>query len=204
MGEMRWRAQAQAVAQRRGVEQDPPRFAMPPGGKVEGRAIARDHPASFLAIDQRRTCAIAGDQIVQIGAHQGAAAAALGANLDLQPLHHAHAQCPAWPEGNDPGGVCHDRGDSEALSRASSSTSEKSAMPFHFPYHRYTDGSFLAWRPRRGTCQRKPDAGLLHIRCDPAGARARYAPAVRSPVERPRSAGSDTDQEVERHGRPPE
>ncbi|KAA9013085.1 hypothetical protein F4U96_19340 [Sphingobium limneticum] len=111
MGEMRWRAQAQAVAQRPVVEQDPPRFAMPPGGNVEGRAIARDHAASFLAIDQRRTCAIAGDQIVQIGAHQGAAAAALRANLDQQPLHHAHAQCPAWPEGNDPGGVCHDRGD---------------------------------------------------------------------------------------------
>ena len=52
MGEMRWRAQAQAIAQHRGVEQDPPRFAMPPGAKVEGRAIARDHPASFLAIDQ--------------------------------------------------------------------------------------------------------------------------------------------------------
>lgn len=52
MGEMRWRALAQAIAQRCGVEQDPPRSAMLPGGKVEGRAIARDHPASFLAIDQ--------------------------------------------------------------------------------------------------------------------------------------------------------
>src|SRR3546814_9683963 len=83
-------------------------------------AIARHHAASLLAIDQRRTPAIARDQLVEIGAHQGAAAAALGSNEDLQPLHPADARCPAWPQGNDPGGVCHARKDSEVLARASS------------------------------------------------------------------------------------
>mgnify|MGYP001612810413 CR=1 FL=1 len=33
-------------------------------------------------------------------------------------------------------------------------------MPFHFPYHRCTDRPFLAWRPRRGTYQRKPVPGF--------------------------------------------
>lgn len=173
---MRWRAYCQPLAQGRIVQQNAPWSTVAPGGQVEGRAIACDHAASLLAIDQRRTPAIAGDQIVQIGAHQGAAATALGTNLDLQPLHRADARCPAWPKGNDPGGVCHDRNDSEALARASSSTSEKSAMPFLISSDRRTDGPFLAWRPRRGTCQRKPDAGLLHIRCDPVGCAGALCP----------------------------
>ncbi len=88
---MRGRAQAQPVAQRRIIDQDPPRSTIAPGREVEGRAIARDHAASLLAIDQRRIPAIAGDQLVEIAAHQGAAATALGTNLDLQPLHPTDA-----------------------------------------------------------------------------------------------------------------
>lgn len=173
---MGWWAYRQPLAQGRIVQQNAPWSTVALGGQVEGRAIACHHAASLLAIDQRRTPAIARDQLVEIGAHQGAAAAALGSNLDLQPLHSADARCPAWPQGNDPGGVCHDRKDSEALGRASSSTSEKSAMPFLNPFHRRTDGHFLALRPRRGTCQRKPGAGLLHIRCDPVGCAGALCP----------------------------
>ncbi len=173
---MGWWAYRQTLAQGRIVKQNAPWSTIAPSREVEGRAIARDHAASLLAIDQRRTPAIASDQFVQVGAHQGAAAAALGTNLNLQPLHRADARCPARPKGNDPGGVCHDRKDSEALARASSSTSEKSAMPFLIPSDRRIDGPFLAWRPRRGTCQRKPGAGLLHIRCDPVGCAGALCP----------------------------
>lgn len=173
---MGWWAYCQPLAQGRIVQQDAPWSTIAPGGQVEGRAITRDHAASLLAIDQRRIPAIAGDQLVQVGAHQGAATTALGTNLNLQPLHRADARCPARPKGNDPGGVCHDRKDSEALARASSSTSEKSAMPFLIPSDRRIDGPFLAWRPRRGTCQRKPGAGLLHIRCDPLGCAGALSP----------------------------
>src|SRR3546814_12328436 len=102
---MGWWAYRQPLAQGRIVQQNAPWSTVALGGQVEGRAIARHHAASLLAIDQRRTPAIARDQLVEIGAHQGAAAAALGSNEDLQPLHPADARCPAWPQGNDPGGV---------------------------------------------------------------------------------------------------
>src|SRR3546814_16676422 len=118
--------------------------------------MQRDHGASSLEINEGRMPAIAGDKRVDIGAHQGAATTALGTNLNLQPLHRADARCPARPKGNDPGGVCHDRKDSEALARASSSSCEKSAMPFLIPSDRRIEGPFLAWRTRRGTSQRKP------------------------------------------------
>ena len=173
---MGWWAYCQPLAQGRIVQQNAPWSTVAPGGQVEGRAIACHHAASLLAIDQRRTPAIAGDQFVEIGAHQGTAAPAPGTNLNLQLLHRADARCPAWPKGNDPGGVCHDRKDSEALARASSNMSEKSAMPFLIPFDRRTDNPFLAWRPRRGTCQRKPGAGLLHIRCDPVGCAGALCP----------------------------
>src|SRR3546814_6463584 len=99
---MGWWAYRQPLAQGRIVQQNAPWSTVALGGQVEGRAIARHHAASLLAIDQRRTPAIARDQLVEIGAHQGAAAAALGSNEDLQPLHPADARCPAWPQGNDP------------------------------------------------------------------------------------------------------
>ena len=88
---MGWWAYGQPLAQGRIVQQNAPRSTIAPSREVEGRAIARDHTASLLAIDQRRIPAIAGDQFVQVGAHQGAAAAALGTNLNLQPLHRADA-----------------------------------------------------------------------------------------------------------------
>src|SRR3546814_9120561 len=130
---MGWWAMRPPLAAGRIAQQNAPWSTVALGGQVEGRATARPHAASLLASDQRRTPAIARDQLVEIGAHQGAAAAALGSNEDLQPLHPADARCPAWPQGNDPGGVCHDRKDSEVLACASSSTSEKSAMPFLIP-----------------------------------------------------------------------
>src|SRR3546814_2959800 len=83
---MGWWAYRQPLAQGRIVQQNAPWSTVALGGQVEGRAIARHHAASLLAIDQRRTPAIARDQLVEIGAHQGAAAAALGSNEDLQPF----------------------------------------------------------------------------------------------------------------------
>lgn len=173
---MGWWAYCQPLAQRGIVEQDAPWFTVAPSREVEARAIARHHSTSFLSIDQGGIPAIVGDQFVQIGAHQSATSATLGPDLYLQAPHHADVRCPAWPKGDDRGGVCHDRKDSEALGRASSSTSEKSATPFLIPCHRATDGRFLALRPRRGTCQRKPGAGLLHIRCDPVGCAGALCP----------------------------
>ena len=84
---MGWWAYGQPLAQGRIVQQNAPRSTIAPSREVEGRA----HAASLLAINQRRIPAIAGDQFVQVGAHQGAAAAALGTNLNLQPLHRADA-----------------------------------------------------------------------------------------------------------------
>src|SRR3546814_9935330 len=59
---MGWWAYRQPLAQGRIVQQNAPWSTVALGGQVEGRAIARHHAASLLAIDQRRTPAIARDQ----------------------------------------------------------------------------------------------------------------------------------------------
>src|SRR3546814_12185428 len=120
---MGWWAYRQPLAQGRIVQQNAPWSTVALGGQVEGRAIARHHAASLLAIDQRRTLAIARDQLVEIGAHQGPAAAELGSNEELQRLHTADARLPAWAHGYDPGGVCHDTTVNEVPAPSSHTTS---------------------------------------------------------------------------------
>src|SRR3546814_16467215 len=79
---MGWWAYRQPLAQGRIVQQNAPWSTVALGGQVEGRAIARHHAASLLAIDQRRPPAIARDQLAKLGAHPGAAAAARSSHED--------------------------------------------------------------------------------------------------------------------------
>jgi|TARA_Y100000815_G_scaffold134712_1_gene121474 hypothetical protein len=69
------------------VQQYVPGTVMAPRREIIGRAVAADHAASGLPVDEAGACSMEPDQGIDILAHQRTAAAALRSDEDLAQPH---------------------------------------------------------------------------------------------------------------------
>lgn len=173
-----------AFLQRWVVDEQAPGRAIGAGGEIEGCTIARYHAAAFLLIEQRPPCPMSRYQIVQIDPHQCAAAAALTPDMDVAFPHGADGRQHGRPEGVECCG--HFQDDSPPPRPRSSVVSDQATCRAW----QATEQRVIILSGRcRGAVRRKPVAGLLHWRCDPAGAPACFAPARRSVLKDPDRRG---------------
>lgn len=84
---LRWRTVDQTRTQPLIVQQDVPGAVIPPRREVVGRAIAADHAASGLPIDEAGAGPMEPDQGIDILAQQGATTAALRSDKYLALPH---------------------------------------------------------------------------------------------------------------------